>query len=1652
MKKKDIMENQAVFLLFIMILVGMSVFLALVVKTYIGYVSYEAEAGTITELVIGYAADSVYWQGYYGLGLMVSEYNETQFDNTTPGAIDNKHLVFPCLEPNIVHEIYASNEHPDDLDWSSVTAGTAEWIDEYYNLTSNEWDSASKTFTSLGHVVLGSTNITNISMAYTMQSGLSNSTAFNIGILNVSGIPVFFTQITDVQSGFNNEKINYQLMLPSPNSTLYYFFVDPNDDCPEGFGTGYYGDGYVHGYVLDNVTNTSLANVTIGFGGVINTTDSNGFYNMTVPVGYQYVVGIKPDYYTHVALLNVTLYTHHEYNFSMNSFVGLQAGTTQLRNGTLQGTIRDNRSNLALSGVIVSFAGATNISDGNGLYNLTTYEGSSVLVASKANYDTFIITTNISGDNTTTFNFSMDPTTGTVSGVVMNTTDDPIANVQVSIADQTTTSNSSGQYTIAVRKGDNFIVATKNGFDNFAENITIGAGSDIRYNITLNKTTVLPSGTIFQNGTVTGTVIDNSTNATLENVSVTIEGLTDLTDSSGIYNISLIEGVHSIVAVKDGYESFVGEVNVTENEVTILNISMRIYETRVSNGTITGTVRNTTGSNLENVSISIAGVVILTNSSGGYSISVQEGNHNLIATKSEYQIYTSNVTITEGETLEHDINLSFETPEGLLNGTIIGTVRDNSTNATLSNVTITVGGKTNVTNINGTYNITTTEGAHTIIAVKEGYENYMANVNLSENSITEHNISLAPYIPKISENGTIKGVVMTSTGSLIGGAAISIAGKTSLSNSSGEYNITVNEGTHTIIATRFGYENYVAEVRINASTTTHHNITMNTTQVAATGPGVDAKGTKDDVSDADEDVAARLSAQRMEEQVEYELSIKKILRKLRVGSFLNVPIVISNYRSEIMDIDISLEGDIGTLTRIDKSALSIDPGMDGEFRVTLLGNVEPGIYEGNIVLSGDVDEKIPVSILVYSKEKLPIEGLMLELNLIQSKVYVGGKLRYRIDLQNLLQEEEYHISLTYKVSKDDGEEFIIDSDEAIIQTSFSLLKNFEIPESFETGEYVLSVEANYLEAVARQSALFEVAIPIHRQAFLGIPVWLLLAVVLFLGTSTFTATVYTKRKKAKQRYQAKLDTRNLPGAGERSASIGKIAETNTKAYLDLDKFQIHTLVAGSSGSGKTVVSEILVEEAMEKGVSVIVFDPTAQWTGFLRRNEDKKILELYPKFGLKKKDAKAFNGNIHRVKDGREIIDFKKYMHPGEITVFVTDKLDTKNTELFVANTIKEVFHSNLPESPELKYLLVYDSVHTLLPKFGGSGRVFVQIERATREFRKWGVGLILISQVLSDFPTEVLANINTELQLRTRDEGDLNRVKEEYGENILKSVVKATAGTSMIENSAYNKGQPYFVSFRPPLHSLKRLSDDDLNNYEKYNSIIDDLEYQLEQLKEEKIDVFDLELELKLAKQKMNSGGFNMVSIYLAGLTPRVKKHWDKIGKAPKKREIKLASEKELQEELEDAKKKNEDAKKEKPEETDKEKKPEEEKKEPKQDKKKDLSEKREEEKTGEEKTKETEKEKAKEKLEKEKQAKKKRERLRANAGRDMLIEINELLLTANDSLRSKNHEGAMDAYRRIISLYKDIPQNSKKEVFAACVTLYARLNQQIYSKYWKL
>jgi len=617
----------------------------------------------------------------------------------------------------------------------------------------------------------------------------------------------------------------------------------------------------------------------------------------------------------------------------------------------------------------------------------------------------------------------------------------------------------------------------------------------------------------------------------------------------------------------------------------------------------------------------------------------------------------------------------------------------------------------------------------------------------------------------------------------------------------------------------------------------------------------------------------------------YEISRDKIERTVKQGNIFEDFIEIENLQNVPLKVSFSLEGDTTSQITLDQALLTIEPKNSSQMKFQIKAT-SLGTFSGDMILSGGILQKIPINLSIVENSFDPL--LLINIDPLKKKFFLTKNIEFKIDITKIKQMEYENISFVYNIINPDNQTIAIGEEIVKTQTSTQFIKKIPFPENSSRGQYTLQVLTIHNNQTITSEAIFLATIPFLSIKLFGfLPTWVILLVVTLILTIFLTIFLIRRHIANSKKYKMTLDMKTLPKKDKSFLWLGKIAEKKNFAYLDPHRLTTHAIVAGATGGGKSIAAQVLIEEAIKQNICVIVFDPTAQWSGMLRKLEDKKMLAYYSSFGMKQTDVRGFPGNIRAVKDARQVIEVEKFFEPGHIQIFTLNKLQPKDMDVFISNIIREIFKSDPKEHPTLRTLLVFDEIHRILPKFGGSGEGFVQIERACREFRKWGYGVTLISQVLSDFAGQIKANISTEIQMRTRDEGDLNRIKTKYGDEFLQSLVKASTGVGMFVNPAYNHANPYFINFRPILHNTRRLSDEVLEKYNQYNDQVDDLEYQVKQLEELKIDVFDLKMELKLVKDKIMVGNFSVVDIYLEGLTPRIAKQWEKLGKKPKKKEI---------------------------------------------------------------------------------------------------------------------------------------------------------------------
>jgi len=592
--------------------------------------------------------------------------------------------------------------------------------------------------------------------------------------------------------------------------------------------------------------------------------------------------------------------------------------------------------------------------------------------------------------------------------------------------------------------------------------------------------------------------------------------------------------------------------------------------------------------------------------------------------------------------------------------------------------------------------------------------------------------------------------------------------------------------------------------------------------------------------------------------------------------------VYNNYDKEMIS-RIAISGDVAKFIDVINPEIRIPRRAEGYFElgINIPTNTKEGVYYGRASITGEgFSSTVPVVIKVLRKSTRLLD---LKIQPLQDYASPGSDLKLEVTLYSMGEGKRVDVNLTIMLIDPDSMVEIARTTESLaVETSLSRILTLKVPEEIPEKRYLIKAIARYLDVKqleAVSAAYIKIETPLLERSLFGLKLWLILLLLLLISVgSTGTYYIYKKKKEREERrkrFRSVVEVKELPGPGKDSLYIGLLAETGIRAFVKSDDLKTHVMIAGATGSGKTVAAMVLAEEMLLKGKNVIVFDPTGQWSGFLRKCKEKHMLKKYSKFGLKESDARGFPGKIKIIKSPNEKIGLKELITDpeGKITVFVLNHLTPQEIDKFVHSTVEEIFKARLEESKELRAFIIYDEVHRLLEKFGGTGKGFLAVERGVREFRKWGIGLGLISQVLSDFVGEIKANIGMEIQMRTRYEGDLERIRMKYGEEYVSGIVKASVGTGMLVYSEYNRGRPYFVEFRPILHQVTRLSDKELEEYDTRARKIEEMKKIVENAKRRGVDVFDVETELKLAESKLSQGEFEMVDIYLEGLEPRIRR-----------------------------------------------------------------------------------------------------------------------------------------------------------------------------------
>jgi flagellar hook assembly protein FlgD len=237
------------------------------------------------------------------------------------------------------------------------------------------------------------------------------------------------------------------------------------------------------------------------------------------------------------------------------------------------------------------------------------------------------------------------PVNGFVSGVVTNSANQPISGAQVNVGTLSATTSATGIYSVSIQPGSYTVSCSAANYQSQAiNNVTVTSNQTTTANFSL-VSIPLPDGTL------SGTVV-NSNNAPISGASISIGTLNTLTDSNGIYSVSIQPGSYTVYCSAANYQSqSLDSVVITSNQTTTTNFTLE--STPLPNGTIAGIVTNAQNQPIAGAVVTAGELSTTTSATGTFTISAYPGIYNMTCNALNFveQTHANAVVISEQTTI-----------------------------------------------------------------------------------------------------------------------------------------------------------------------------------------------------------------------------------------------------------------------------------------------------------------------------------------------------------------------------------------------------------------------------------------------------------------------------------------------------------------------------------------------------------------------------------------------------------------------------------------------------------------------------------------------------------------------------------------------------------------------------------------------------------------------------------------------------------------------------------------------------------------------------------------------------------------------------------------------------------------------------------------
>jgi hypothetical protein len=269
-------------------------------------------------------------------------------------------------------------------------------------------------------------------------------------------------------------------------------------------------------------------------------------------------------------------------------------------------------------------------------------------------------------------------------------------------------------------------------------------------------------------------------------------------------------------------------------------------------------------------------------------------------------------------------------------------------------------------------------------------------------------------------------------------------------------------------------------------------------------------------------------------------------------------------------------------------------------------------------------------------------------------------------------------------------------------------------------------------------------------------------------------------------FAAKSRTFEQSAIGPRDFPIGLVPSTNIVLTANIDDLvEYHTAILGVTGTGKTELALDIVREAVARGTKVFCVD----FTGDYRQ----RLADIAPIFPAPTQneaqdlEAKLFDAETGAYGAGAEkkalkaAIDGLRASTAEQIETFLTGEdhnlaiLELKEiTNTKASLRLTELYLSTIMDWTRnhrraRQILIVLEEAHTIVPETGGAGFdydtqwVVGRIGQIALQGRKYGVGLLVVTQRTALVSKTILSQCNTFLTHSLIDQTSLNFLQSVY-------------------------------------------------------------------------------------------------------------------------------------------------------------------------------------------------------------------------------------------------------------------------------------------------